>query len=305
MMMDQDYVGDKLVELLEERFIGPHKRALLNLAGTQEQALARTGGVHQAKFFNGYHAIIEHRRNDQPGRVDAFYTNPDGVYTSIGNWLTGPYRFRVNPCFGHAVIKHGEVIEWWLVFGDGKFRLTPLDSTDMAKCLLYRLTRAHSLDSYTVQGYGIRLAGLTATAALSAVSGGAGVVIAKGATAYLSKVLSEATFKDREAFKSALSAHVAELMQYATTKQREFDELVVTSRTTGQPFEPASQSGYTMLSDYCVTHRFALTPGNFTLHYSGDDNAPFGNNQGTITFREHKLASWWYLGPDKKRLRIV
>lgn len=51
MMMDQDYVGDKLVELLEERFIGSHERALLNLAGTQEQALARTGGVHQAKFF--------------------------------------------------------------------------------------------------------------------------------------------------------------------------------------------------------------------------------------------------------------
>lgn len=70
----------------------------------------------------------------------------------------------------------------------------------MPKCLLCRLTRAHSLDSYTVQGYGIRLAGLTATAALSAVSGGAGVVIAKGATAYLSKVLSEATFNDREAF---------------------------------------------------------------------------------------------------------
>lgn len=99
MFQQEDYVGDKLVELLEERFIGPHKQALLNLAGTQEQALARTGGVHQAKF-NGYHTIIEHRRNDQPGRVDIFYTNPDGVYTSIGNWSPGRIGFGSIPASG-------------------------------------------------------------------------------------------------------------------------------------------------------------------------------------------------------------
>jgi hypothetical protein len=303
MTMHEDYVGDKLVELLQERYINPHRSALVRLSNG-EQSLARTGGAFEASF-NGYRAVIEHRRNDEPGRVDVFYTNPDKVHTSIGSWTTGPYRFRVNPCFGHAVIKHGEVIEWWLVFGDGKFRLTPFDSTAMARSLLYRVVRAHRFDSYTVRQFGITIAGLTAAGALSAVSGGPGALIAKQVTVSLSRALSANVTKNKEEVRAALSAHIEALMAHAVAKQREFDEVVVGARAAGKPVASATQSGHAMIPGYCVLHEFSSVPGYFTLHYSGDDGVPFGNHQGTIIFAGHRLTNWWYLGPDRKRLRIV
>ncbi|WP_378214403.1 hypothetical protein [Amycolatopsis samaneae] len=275
----------------------------MSLAETRAE-LAATGGVHQATF-HGYHAIVQHRRYEEPGRLDVFYTNPDKVYTSIGNWLTGLARFRVNPCFGHAVVKHGRIIEWWLVFGDGRFRLTPLEPTAMARSLLYRAARAHSLDSYTVRQYGILVGGLTAGSALGAVSGGLGAVVAKQAAVAVSEALSDSAAKSRETVKSALCAHIAEFMRYALAKQREFDEMVVASRAAGRPWDPAVVSGYAMLPGYCVTHRFSSPPGDFTFHYSGDGNVPFGNNQGTIVFTDYRITSWWYLGPGRKRLKIV
>jgi hypothetical protein len=79
----------------------------------------------------------------------------------------------------------------------------------------------------------------------------------------------------------------------------------VESRSAGRPLASASLSGHTMTPGYCVIHRFSSTPGHCTLYYSGDGNAPFGNHQGTIVFTEHRLTNWWYLGPDRKRLRIV
>lgn len=301
--MHQDYVGDKLVELLQERYTIPHRSALLELSG-DGRAPAHTTAVSDVNL-RGYRATVQHRRNDEAGRVDVFYTNPDKLYTSIGNWLTGPARFRVNPCFGHAVIKHGEVIEWWLVFGDGKFRLTPFDATAMARSLLYRVVRAHRFDSYTVRQFGITIAGQTAAGALSAVSGGSGAVVAQQVTASLSRALSANLSKNKKEVRAALSAHIEALMAHALVKQREFDEAVVAARTAGKPVASAAQSGHAMIPGYCVRHEFSSVPGYFALHYSGDDNVPFGNHQGTIIFTAHRLTSWWYLGPDRKRLRIV
>jgi hypothetical protein len=311
MFPDRDDVGDQLIALLEERYITPNRLALVRLGGEQELATP-THGLLEASLC-GYRAVVQHRRNDEPGRVDVFYANPDKLHTSIGNWLTGPYRFRVNPCFGHAVIKHGEIIEWWLVFGDGKFRLTPFDSTAMARSLLYRVVRAHRFDSYSVRQFGITIAGLTAAACLSAVGGGtsvtiakqASVTIAKQASASLSSALRTNVASDKEAVRAALSAHIGVLMAHAVNQQREFDEAVVAARAAGRPVAAAAQSGHAMIPGYCVLHEFSSVPGCFTLRYSGDGGAPFGNNQGTINFLANRLVSWWYLGPDGKRLRIV
>src|SRR5689334_2868401 len=135
-MHPNDVIGDMLVGLTQERFVTPHCDGVVSLAVADENLYARDGGVRTADL-NGFNAVVEHRRRDEPGRVDIYFTNPQQKYTSIGNFWTGPYRFRVNPYFGHAVVRHGAIMENWLTFDAGRFRL-PVDAYDIARTLLYR-----------------------------------------------------------------------------------------------------------------------------------------------------------------------
>ena len=321
----RDYVADWLVELLHEKFITPHKASLLREVTKQEKHFhASRKGCHPAPdsmrvtraMFDGYQAIVKHERNGETGRVDVFYINTRGVRAVIGSWKTGPWRFKINFVYAHAVVKHGSVIEWWLVHEHGRFRVTPLKSDEMAKALLYRVYRNIDVDPYHAWSTGLKIAGLTAGAALLLASGGsagaagaatssaiARVGPALGVTS-LGQALGNSSLQNREELKKAITAHQALLLKCVVEKLRNFDTLVSEARQAGRGIPHDHLEGHELIPGYSVTTRFSQTPGHFTTHYSGDDGLPFGNNQGTIEFRNHQLTSWWFL-TAKKRIKLV
>ncbi|HET6858508.1 MAG TPA: hypothetical protein VFH94_15640 [Streptomyces sp.] len=321
----RDYVADWLVELLHEKFITPHKASLLREVESQEKRFhASRKGRHPGPdstrvarvVFDGYEAVVEHERNGETGRVDVFYVNTRGTRAVIGSWKTGPWRFKINFVYAHAVVKHGRVIEWWLVHEHGRFRVTPLQSEEMAKALLYRVYRSMDVDPYHAWSAGLKIAGLTAGAALLCASGGSAGAAGSAASSAIARMgsalgvtnlgqaLGDSSLRNRDDLKKAIAVHQALLLQCVVEKLRDFDTLVSEARRAERGIPHDHLESHELIPGYSVTTRFSQTPGHFTTHYSGDDGLPFGNNQGTIEFQNHQLTSWWFL-TAKKRIKLV
>ncbi|MFF5019519.1 hypothetical protein [Streptomyces sp. NPDC001165] len=323
---DHDPVGEALVSMLQERFITPHHSALMAFVLSEEQQFAKLNGDRRPvredirvsrRRFAGYDAVIEHERNGETGRVDVFYTNDQGTLAVIGSWRTVPCRFKVDFVYGHAVVKHGTVIEWWLVHKHGRYRVSPLDAEEMAKTLLYRVFRSLDYDPALLRDRSLKLAGTTAAAALLICAPGAAAVSGATATATavgrlgqafgamnLGRVLGESAQHGREVVKNAIMAHQALMLECVVGRLRAFDKLAAEARASGKPIPDDHLYTHDLVPGYSVTARFTQTPGEFTVHYSGDDGVPFGNNQGTVEFHNHQLTSWWFLS-GKKRLKLV
>ncbi|WP_371648961.1 hypothetical protein [Streptomyces mirabilis] len=322
---DHDPVGEALVSMLHERFITPHRSALMTFVLSEEQRFKLNGDRQPVlenirvsrQRFGDYDAVIEHERNGQTGRVDVFYTNDQGARAVIGSWRTVPHRFKVDFVYGHAVIKHGTVVEWWLVHKHGRYRVSPLDAEGMAKTLLYRVFRSLDYDPALLRDRSLKLAGTTAAAALIACAPGAAAASGATATATaagrlgsafgainLGRVLGESGQHSREVVKNAITSHQALMLEYVVGRLSAFDKLTAEARSSGKPIPDDYLVTHDLVPGYSVTAQFTQTPGEFTVYYSGDDGFPFGNNQGTIEFHNHQMTSWWYLS-GKKRLKLV
>ncbi|MFE9687431.1 hypothetical protein [Streptomyces sp. NPDC006285] len=303
----RDYVADWLVELLHEEFITPHEASLLREVAKQENNFHASRNRVARAIFDGYQTIVEHERNGETGRVDLFYVNTRGSRCVIGSWKTGPWRFKINFVYAHAVVKHGTVIEWWLVHEHGRFRVTPLQPDEMAKALLYRVYRNIDVDPHHAWSTGLKIAGLTAGAALLCASGGSAAIARIGpalGVTNLGQALGNTSLQNRDELKKAIAAHQALLLKCVVAKLRDFDTLFSEARRVGRGIAQDRLEGHELIPGYSVTTLFSQTPGNFTTYYSGDDGLPFGNSQGTIEFRDHRLASWWFLA-EKKRIKLV
>lgn len=297
-VLREDY-GEFIENLTEQR------KALEALAA-EKSARVATGeeGCENTKVC-GDSAVIQYCRDGSPGRMDVFCWS--GLSVGIVGYDPFLSDLELVFSYGHAVIRHGKIVEWWLVDKEGRIRLSPLDEVNKwqtAKSLTgvawrhkpFAKARKRTAD----------LPGVSALVAVASPQRASLRLMLQGAV-MAHEAARGSAHQDREGASAAAARQVAVLDAVVAEHDR-FSQAVVDAAASGKETtdDLLITSRHEVLPGYFVLMEFRLhEPNGFTVFYSGDGGRPFGIHQGLITFGNNRVTDWLLLGDGSAHTRIV